>query len=278
MSLFPLRPLSLVVHSSLEIFPTGFTCASSQHEVINVKQHQHLQLRSLLYFLDELPNTRICLALYQTHFFYSVIHRFDPFFRCFAQSRGFASCDSQCDSKLVYWNRVPVCLLLPWCAATCRKQCFARRVGVGVCRFEQLVFQVSSLKAHFFREMFPGHDPANAHQLIVTDFLVSFHRGSITSFCRHCRVSFCFACSNCRGSSWERFFTLTSTFLFLGWPATNSVGSQMLKKTGRDSCSEDFAGCLYTFRTGFSSVSDNTASPSDARDYSMNSAASPIFS
>ena len=46
-------------------------------------------------------------------------------------------------------------------------------------------------------------------------------RASLTSFCRYCRISFCFAYSNCRRSSCERFLTLTSTFLLLSWFAMN---------------------------------------------------------
>ena len=106
-------------------------------------------------------------------------------------------------------------------------------------------------------------------------------RASITSFCRYCRISFCFACSNCRNSSCERFFTLTSAFLFsVGLPRTVRVDSQnafVVMRCSSRPCSGklhvnlvlvDIVGFLATFRTCcpdcigvVSTVCDNTVSP-----------------
>ena len=115
----------------------------------------------------------------------------------------------------------------------------------------------------FVKKMFHGHDPAFVQQLIITDVLVA--GASITSFCRYCRISFGFA----QSSSWERFFTLTSTFLFLSWLATTLSGSihflkrlccdallvtSTPKRSARDSCFWDFlhtrcSACIGVFST-----------------------------
>ena len=84
------------------------------------------------------------------------------------------------------------------------------------------------------------------------------------SFCRQFRISFCFACSNCRRSSCERFLTLTSTFVFsIGSPRTCPgrftkslccdalLVTSMLRKTARDSCFWVLFDRLNTFRTDF---------------------------
>ena len=94
----------------------------------------------------------------------------------------------------------------------------------------------------------------------ISSFLFT---ASITSFCRFCRISLCFACSNCRSSSWEKFFTLTSTsHLSVGSQRTVPVDSQSAFVVMRCSSRDSHVVRLASDPNGvFSTVCDKTVPP-----------------